>query len=108
MDTPHGFNEQLYFMAPQQLTMQEATNTYWLNKSSIKLVGIFVAVLLFTALLYSRYSNNGEQQGCTTTTQQQILPTMGGGTHAKDTQCSIAEPASSFSVMPGGLSRFLQ
>ncbi len=93
-------------MAPQQLTIHEATNTYWLHKSAITLAGLFVAGLLFTALLYNRQAN-----GCT---QQGILPaqqgSMGGGGRAqtKDSECSTAQPASSFSVMPGGLSRFLQ
>jgi len=94
-------------MAPQQLTIQDATNTDWFKKSAVKMAGLFVAGLLFTALLYNRPANNGTQQSCMPA-QKQVATGIGSNAHAKDTQCSTPQPASSFSMMPGGLSRFLQ
>ncbi len=92
-------------MALQQLTIQGTSETAWLNKSAVsKIACLFVAGLLFTAMLYNKATNNS-QPTCTPVSKA-VSEGTGNGANTKGTQSREASPT--FSLMPGGLSRFLQ
>jgi len=92
-------------MALQQLTIQGTNDTAWFNRSAVnKLACLFVAGLLFTAMLYNRAANNS-QPTCTPVNKT-VSEGTGNAPNAKSTQSRQA--SSTFSLMPGGLSRFLQ
>jgi len=93
-------------MAPQQLTMCEATNADGLKKAAVLLAVLVVTGLLFTALLYNWQANGGAQQGSLPV--QQGSTGTGNNSYTKDSQSNASQPAASFSILPGGLSRFLQ
>jgi len=92
-------------MALQQLTIADTTsNNTWFKKSAVKVMFLFVAGLLFTAVLYNRSANINGQLGATPLSKK--MPACPGNTsNAKDTQ---SKETPSFSIMPGGFSRFLQ
>src|SRR5580658_4706515 len=97
-------NTKLHYMA-LQLTIHDASNTAWFKKSSVKMTCLFVAGLLFTAMLYNRSSSNNTGRQTTIPVCQQVSSNTCNNTNAKVIQCK--EPQS-FSLIPGGFSRFLQ
>ncbi len=96
-------------MALQQITLYKATNNDWFKKSAFTTASLFVAGLLFTALMYNRPPANGSgangtgQQPCVTAAKQ-----ASNGTVTTSSKASERASAPAFSIMPGGLNRFLQ
>ncbi len=93
-------------MAPQHLTQKEDNNiTARLKKLAGKTIGFFVAGLLISALFFGRYTGNASQPANTPAEKGASQQCTANDTNSKSTQCSNGP---SFSIMPGGLSRFLQ
>jgi len=86
--------------------MCEATNTDGLKKTAVKLAVLVVMGLLVTALVFNWQANGGVNKGSLPV--QQGSTGTGNNSRIKDTHSNKAQPAASFSILPSGLSRFLQ
>lgn len=94
-------------MAPQQSNMVIPNKT-WLKKQPVKLMGICVAGLIAIATLLFTSFINSKSTNARTNFSLSKQPCGGQGGASCTEQKKHAMGASTFTIMPGRLNRFLQ